>query len=184
MLDSDAQEAVGRVYRAAVSWIVGYWTRRVGRGPQPHELEPQTWAYLDDAAGVTGGQYLLAVEQLQRASRRVAHWFEQQDLWLTPTVGGPPEAIGALVGTEDDPLRGARASGGFLMFDGELANITGNPAMSVPLAVDTSGLPIGMSFLARYGDEATLLRLAAQLEQARPWSQRRPAASRPSENIA
>jgi amidase len=74
-------------------------------------------------------------------------------------------------------MRGNAVMGTFLMFDGELANMTGNPAMSVPLFEDAEGLPIGMHFLAPFGDEATLFRLAAQLEQARPWSGRRPAIS-------
>lgn len=60
------------------------------------------------------------------------------------------------------------------MLDGELANVTGNPAMSVPLGTDAEGVPIGIAFLGRYADEATLFRLAAQLEGSRPWSHHHP----------
>jgi amidase len=119
------------------------------------------------------------VEELQRFSRRVAGFFEDYALWLTPTVGWPPLPLGTLTATAEDPLRGEREAGRFLMFDGEYANITGNPAMSVPLGTDSAGLPVGMSFLAGFGAEATLFRLAAQLEQARPWARRRPSVGVP-----
>ena len=107
-------------------------------------------------------------------SRKVAAFFDRYDVWVTPTLGGPPVPLGELSGTEDDPLRGNRKAGEFLMFDAELANITGNPAMSVPSGWDSEGMPIGMHFLGRFGDEATLLRLASQIEQARPWAERHP----------
>jgi hypothetical protein len=89
-------------------------------------------------------------------------------------VHGPPSRTfsdeatypAPLTGTPEDPVRGEREAGRFLMFDGEYANITGNPAMSVPLAVDSAGQPVGMSFLAGFRAEATLFRLASQLEQA------------------
>lgn len=137
--------------------------------PADGEIEPQTRAYWESAKRVTAVDYLLAIEALQRISRKVAAWFQTYDAWLTPTLGAGPAPLGELVGTEHDPLRGSRNAGRYLMFDGELANVTGNPAMSVPVGLDRDGLPIGIHILGRFGDEATLLRLAAQLEDAMPW---------------
>lgn len=161
--------ALETVYLAAVGWRLAHWRRRIGREPEPGEIEPQTRAYWEDSRRVTAADYLLSIEVLQGICRRVAEWFERYDAWLTPTMGAPPPEIGELVGTEADPRRGANRSGDFLMFDAELANVSGNPAMSVPFGADDSGLPLGVHFLARHGDEATLLRLAGQLERARPW---------------
>ena len=85
-------------------------------------------------------------------------------LWLTPTLGEPPLPL------DVDP-----SNTSFIAFPAWVANATGNPAMSVPLYWNAEGLPIGVHFLGRFGDEATLLRLASQLERARPWSGRTPA---------
>ena len=123
---------------------------------------------------MSAGDYLSAIEQLQQITRRVAGWFESYDAWLTPTLGAPAPAIGALTGTADDPLRGAHNAGSYLMFDAELANVTGNPAMSVPFGFDAQGLPVGIHVLGRYGEEGTLFRLAAKLEEAAPWADRHP----------
>ncbi|MFF2345850.1 amidase [Pseudarthrobacter sp. NPDC058119] len=174
-LDRAGHRAIRAVYGAAAGWIEGYWRRRLNRGPEPGEIEPYTEVLFERGRKVSAADYLQGVEELQRFSRRIAGFFEGYDLWLTPTVGWPPLPLGTLTGPADDPLRGEREAGRFLMFDGEYANITGNPAMSVPLAVDSAGLPIGMSFLASFGAEGTLFRLAAQLEQASPWAGRRPA---------
>lgn len=94
------------------------------------------------------------------------------DLLLTPTLAEPPLLLGELDSPADDPLRGLMRAAGYTPFT-PIANATGQPAMSVPLHMQ-AGLPIGSHFVARYGDEATLFRLAAQLEQARPWSHLRP----------
>jgi amidase len=119
---------------------------------------------------MTAGDYLLGIEQLQRVSRQVAGFFERYDLWLTPTLGGPPPPLGELTSTTSDPLAAATASGRVLMFDCELANVTGNPAISLPFGRDARGLPLGIHLLGRFGDEATLLRVAGQVERAHPWS--------------
>jgi amidase len=162
------------VYRGAVAWIVQGWCRRMGRGPAEDQIEPQTRVYLEEGRAVGAGDYLGAVQQLQRICRRVATWFGSYDAWLTPTLGAPPPPLGELTGTASEPLRGSRNAGAYLMFDAELANVSGNPAMSVPFGFDHDGLPLAVHVLGRYGDESTLFRLAAQLEQAMPWAGRRP----------
>ena len=172
--DPGYASSLSTVYWAAVGWILGYWRRRLGRPPGEDELEPQTRAYWESSRRVTAVEYLLAVEWLQRCSRRVAAWFSTYDAWVTPTLGGGPPLLGELVGTAADPLRGWRNTGAYLVFDAELANATGNPAMSVPFGLGPDGLPVGIHVLGRFGDEATLLRLAAQLEEARPWAHLRP----------
>ena len=103
----------------------------------------------------------------------VAQFFERYDLLLTPTLPRPPEKLGVFDMNTENTEDYSRAVGLFTAFTAPF-NASGSPAMSVPLYWSTDGLPIGVQFAGRYGDEATLLRLAAQLETARPWSQRRP----------
>ena len=93
---------------------------------------------------------------------------------LTPTLAELPLPLGTLDPEPDNPLAGLFRAGKFVPFT-PLCNMTGQPAMSVPLGQSKDGLPIGCHFIGRFGDEATLFRLAAQLEQARPWADRRPA---------
>lgn len=172
--DPEYEEGMGLFYPAATRWVYEYWCRKLGRPPAEGEIEPQTRAFFEHGARASGADYLTGLHLLQRVSRKVAAWFETYDAWITPTLGAGPPPLGELVGTESDPTRGSRNAGKYLMFDGELANVTGNPAMSIPFGTDATGLPIGIHVLGRYGDEATLFRLAAQLEAARPWADRRP----------
>ena len=165
--------AVGVVFDVAVAWIVAYWVRKLGREPGADELEPATRAWVEKGRRVAAADYLLAIEDLQAFSRVVARYLTEVDVWLTPTLGEPPLPIGADL-----------ASSAFIAFPAWVANVTGNPAMSVPLFWNGEGLPIGVHFLGRFGDEATLLRLASQLEAARPWSGRAPAiASEPAGRV-
>jgi amidase len=174
-LDDRVGQAIGSVFNAATSWILGYWIRRLGREPERDELDPLTWEYAEFGAQVSARDYLLAVEELQRFSRGVARFLTSYDAYLTPTMSEPPALIGEIRSTPDEPLRALERGGRTIGYSGVIANITGNPAMSLPLYWNGDGLPIGVHVLGRFGDEATLFRLAGQLEQTRPWSDRRPA---------
>jgi amidase len=169
-LNGELGGAIGTVFNAATSWILRYWIRRLGRRPAPDELEPLTLAYWQAGERVTAGEYLLAIEDLQAFARGVAGFLADVDVWLTPTLSTPPLPIGEIVSTPDEPFRALERGGPTVAYAGVIANITGNPAMSVPLGRSPDGLPIGVHFLGRFGAEATLLRLAAQLEAARPWA--------------
>ena len=167
--------AIGTMIHAAAAWILRYWIRRVGRQPGTDEIEPLTRAVWQAGEKVTAAQWLLAVEDIQRFSRAVARFFASFDAFLTPTMSAPPPPIGTMVSTPEDPWRSLQVSGQTVRYAGVIANLTGHPAMSVPLWWNGDGLPIGVHFLGRFGDEATLFRLAAQLEAAQPWVSRLPA---------
>lgn len=166
--------AIGTIIRGATAWILRYWIRHVGREPGPDDIEPLTRALWEGGERVTAAEWLLAIEETQRFSRRVARAFQSFDLFLTPTMSTPPLPIGAMRSAADDPMKSLEISGATVRYAGVVANLTGNPAMSVPLWWNDDGLPIGTHFLAPFGDEATLLRLAAQLETAQPWAERLP----------
>ncbi len=173
-LTGEVDDAIGTIIHGTVAWILGYWIRRLGREPRDGEIEPLTRAYWEAGRRVTAADHLLAIGVLQRFSRTVATFLGDVDAWLTPTLAEPPTPLGEMVSTPEEPLRSLERSARFVAFPAIVANITGGPAMSVPLSWNAAGLPVGVHFLGRVGDEATLLRLAAQLEDARPWAGRRP----------
>ena len=125
---------------------------------------------------VSTADYLLALTYLQQLSRTVAGFMTDYDLWLTPTLSKPPVPLGWLDSPPEDPTLGLRRAAEYASFT-PICNFTGQPAMSLPLVWNRAGLPVGTHFVGRFGDEATLFRLAAQLERARPWAARRPPVS-------
>ena len=137
------------------------------------QFEPITWALYETGCKQTACSYLLAQNSLNQVARGLARFFDDFDVWLTPTLGEPPVPLGTFESPPDDPLQGLFRCGTFMPFTA-ICNVTGQPAMSVPLFWNEEGLPIGSQFISRFGDEATLFRLAAQLEEARPWAERRP----------
>ena len=150
--------------------------RTTGKAVLPEQVELLTWALYEMGQKVTASDYLLAWQFLQQVSRDIARFFVDYDLLLAPTLAEPPVPLGTFDPPPADPLRAAARAGQFVPFT-QLANITGQPAMSLPLAWNKDGLPIGTHFMGRFGDEATLFRLAAQLEMARPWQDRWPTVS-------
>lgn len=166
-------QAFMTLFSGGLAWSIDGLSLAIRQKPSPEFFEPLTWACYEMGQKYTASNYLTSLTILQKISREVAKFFEKYDLWLTPTLSRPPVELGFFASPPEDPLRGFRRSAEFIPFT-PLANATGQPAMSVPLYWNEEGLPIGVHFLGRFGDEATLFRLAAQLEVVRPWGNQRP----------
>src|SRR5262249_33770204 len=145
------------------------------RRPSAEVLEPLTWAMYELGAKTTAIALMMARHQLDLASRQFQRFFLDVDMLLTPTLAEPPVPLGTFDPPPhgDQPMMALFRAAAFAPFTA-IANMTGQPAMSVPLVWNGDGLPIGTQLIGRFGDEATLFRLAAQLEAARPWKGRRP----------
>jgi amidase len=163
------------VYAAGTAALMSDWAAVVGKAPTPDGFEPLTWALAEIGRARSSGDYLGAVAELQRSAREAARLFETYDVVLSPTLAEPPVLLGTFDAPKDMPLLGFMRAGGYVPFL-TVGNITGNPSMSVPLAWNDAGLPIGSLFMGRFGDEGTLFGLAAELERARPWQPRVPGA--------
>src|SRR2546430_2356653 len=158
-LDGDAiTVAFIDLWCAGQAWTMQHWSRRTGRPLDAEDFEPLTWALYEMGLSRTSADYLSAVEQLQRVSRQVAAYFRGLDAWLTPTLAEPPPQLGSFDCPPDNPMFGLLHSATYVPFT-PIANITGQPAMSVPLSWNQAGLPVGSHFMGRFGDEATLFRL-------------------------
>ncbi len=158
---------------AGVAWGVHGWEDRVGRKAGPGDIEPFIAALVERGDSIGAPAYLGHLERLQLGAREMGKFFGEHDVWLTPTLGEPPLPLGVLTFDSGDPFELRRRQATFSPFT-YIANVTGQPGISLPLTWNGDGLPIGMHFLGRFGDEATLLRLSGQLEEARPWAGRRP----------
>jgi amidase/6-aminohexanoate-cyclic-dimer hydrolase len=147
--------------------------QRFGRPMTDQDFEILTLAGAHNAGKITATDYVAAQLSAFHISRALAEFFGSCDVFLCPTLCSPPLRIGELNSMSEDLSHIApilrRYMPGTSMF-----NMSGQPAMSVPLAWNSAGLPLGMMFSARFGDEATLFRLAGQLEQERPWGSKLP----------
>jgi amidase len=161
------------VLAVGFTWGIDDWKRRTGREPTAEFFEPFVWAFTERGRQFTGPEYLTAVQDLQLASREVARFFVDHDAWLTPMLGEPPVPLGTFAYAGGDPFDVRRRMAAFTPFT-YVANVTGQPAMSVPTSWNADGLPIGTQLVGRFGEEALLFRLASQIEAAQPWAIRRP----------
>ncbi|MGW4030049.1 amidase [Streptomyces sp. NPDC004838] len=163
------------VSSVGLAWDIARLERVTGKRATEKDFEAGTWAMIESGRSATTSlnEYFDALAELQTLCDRLAAFQEPYDVWLTPTAGAPAPPLGSFASPPDDPTRGMRASAAFLPFT-MLINITGQPAMSVPLHWNAAGVPIGTHFVGPYGDEGLLYRLAAQLEAARPWAGRVP----------
>jgi len=152
---------------------VDRWSERIGRPIAIEELEPQNQALVGMAQGVTASAYVGALEALQRWARGVAGWFDDFAVLMVPTIPEPPFPLGRLAAGQGDGFLQLLDNGSLITFTLPF-NATGQPAISLPLGMSSEGLPIGVQFVAPFGREDVLFRLAAQLEAAAPWADRRP----------
>ncbi len=144
----------------------------LGRPCTEADVEHMTWLVAMGGRAVTATAYSAALDAMDRAAAQMALFHRDYDLLLSPTLAAPPLPLGVLR-LDADPALFARESTRFSPYT-SLANVTGQPAMSVPLHWTSDGLPVGVMFQGRYGEDALLLALAAQLERAQPWATRRP----------
>lgn len=178
-VDFDVQTVVQSftaVYSAGNAWAVDSGAALTGKTPASEEFEPLTWALFEMGHRLDAPGYITAVTALQAISARVQEIFLDYDVVLMPTITEPPFPLGSFEGPPGNPLFGLIRAAGIVPFT-TIGNFSGLPAMSVPLYWNAEGLPVGTMFYGRFGDEATLFRLAAQLEQARPWAGRKPPVS-------
>ena len=145
----------------------------VGREPEPDELEPLTWASLKVGRRQTGAEVMHSLQETRMLNRKTLAAFEDIDVYLCPVMGEPPPEIGFIDAVNLEPREVSRRQDRVFPYTPPF-NFSGQPSISLPLAQSRSGLPIGMMFTAKYADEASLFRLAAQLEKEAPWAQRRP----------
>jgi amidase len=145
----------------------------LGRELGADDVEPLTWALAEMGRTVSGGEYLAAVAQHQLLTRMIAGLYERFDLMLTPTLGEVPPPLGTFDDSGPDPLDSIRRAALTAAFTA-MVNVTGQPAISLPLAWSEEQLPIGIQLIGPYGGEDVLIRVASQLEQAHPWADRLP----------
>jgi amidase len=167
------QHAFSVIWAAGCTSIIDGIAFVTGQPPKAEQFELLTWGLYENGKRLTPSDYLLSWQFLQRLSRDIARFMTDYDIWLTPTLAEPPVPLGTFDSTAEEPLRGFDRAAAFVPFT-PICNATGQPAMSVPLYWNADGLPVGTHFIGRFGDEATLFRLAAQLEEARPWADKKP----------
>jgi amidase len=162
------------VISTAQARAIELFSELLGRQLGPEDMDSDNWAVTKMGQDVSGTRYLAAVEAHHRYQRSVAAWWKDgYDLLVTPTIAAPPPRVGEMRPDPAKPLDAFMRSGALLPFTLPF-NVTGQPAISLPLHMNGAGLPIGVQLVAAFGREDVLIRVAAQLEQAVNWSARRP----------
>jgi amidase len=158
---------------------VATWGNALGRTLTEHDVEPATWVMATTGRDVLATRYLETVTAMQVWARAMADWWTPGpdgggfDLLLTPTLGEPPVPLGTFTPPPGEPFAGMLRAGPFTPFTPTI-NLTGQPAISLPLYQTDDGVPVGTHLVGAYGRDDLLLALAAQLEAASPWAHRSP----------
>lgn len=145
----------------------------MGREPEQHELEPLTWRNWKGGERVTGHDAMRGWQTLRAMTREIYAFFNTVDVFVTPVLSTPVPRIGYIDPVRMEPREVDHRQAETFGFTPPF-NMTNQPSLSLPLGQDKDGLPIGIMFTGRWGDEATLYRLAAQIEEAHPWIGRKP----------
>jgi amidase len=169
----DIQDSFLTRWAAGQAAALGQMGMLLGREVTADDVEPLTWALTEIGRERDSGRYLRDVGLHHGLSRMIAGWFEAgNDLLLTPTMAEVAQPLGTWDDGGEDPMDAFHASfpsGAFTA----LFNMTGQPAISLPLHWSESGIPVGAQLVAPFGREDLLIRVAAQLERARPWADKR-----------
>ena len=172
--DIFSDNEIGRAFSMLWSTNMGTAIRRfsqaLGREMTPNDIEAMNWAQAEFAKGVNGVDFSLAQASSIQFRRAIQSWWTKGwDLLLTPTLAAPPLPIGSMPNNPARPMTPLMTAGAWVSFTSQF-NISGQPAISLPLHRTAEGLPVGMQLAAAYGREDVLIRVASQLEQAAPWA--------------
>lgn len=140
-----------------------------GQTPSRQLFEGVTWGIYEMGKRVSASEYLRAKGLMAQSARAAARFHETYDMWLTPTLATPPVKLGAIDMEETDAPKVFASLTDYVPFT-PIQNVTGQPAINIPLLWNADNLPIGVQFVGRFGDETNLLKLAAQIEKAAPWA--------------
>jgi len=174
----DEADRIFAIIAAGQARDVERFSEALGRELGSADLDCDNWTVTEQGRRLSATDYLAGVEAMNRATRAAALWWDAQelDVLVTPTLPAPPAEIGELQPDPARPMQGFERSGAYTAFTVPF-NVTGQPAISLPLHWNAAGLPIGVQIVARYGREDLLLAVAARLEATLPWAERRPALS-------
>jgi amidase len=160
---------------SGVAYALDSWSEKIGQEIGRDDVEPLTWQVATTGRGLSAADYVAAETFNHAHTRRIASWWSDDgfDLLLTPSSAAPPPPLGHFAPTGENPGAGFLKAIPFSAFT-SVFNVTGQPAISLPLHWNDEGLPIGVQLVAPTGREDVLIRIAAQIEQAQPFSDRRP----------
>ncbi len=167
------REAFLAIINVSVARTLDDAAKTLGRDVTDKDVEPVTWSMAQQGRNVSSIVYSRAIGTIHQIGLTMAKFQQTYDVILNPTLGKPPVPLGALSLSPKNMQSFTKEITEFGPFTA-IYNVTGQPSMSVPLHWTPDGLPVGVMFSARFGDEATLFRLASQLEKAKPWAERRP----------
>ncbi|HMY73645.1 MAG TPA: amidase family protein, partial [Blastocatellia bacterium] len=147
--------------------------KTLGRAVTENDVEPVTWAMMQQGKALSSVAYSRAIATMHQVGLTMAKFMQNYDVILSPTLAKPPVPLGVLSLSPESSAAFIKEVTEFGPHTA-LYNVTGQPSMSVPLHWSEDGLPVGVMFSGRFGEDSLLLRLAAQLEKARPWRERKP----------
>jgi amidase/6-aminohexanoate-cyclic-dimer hydrolase len=171
--DAPTRAAFMSVLQVSLARTLDDAAKPLGRAVTEKDVEPITWVIGQAGKNISSVVYSRAIATLHQVGLALAKFMQRYDVILQPTLGQPPVALGTLSLSRDD-LQGYIKDVGAFSPNTALYNMSGQPSASVPLHWTAQGLPVGVMFTTRFGEDATLIRLAAQLEKAKPWAGRRP----------
>jgi amidase len=171
--DDGLRELFGAVFSNHIALSIAYSATIAGREPTEQDMEPMSWAIFSMMRKFGAIEGMAAAVQLQAFARRLVAFLSPYDALLTPALAERPLPIGTLDTAAEEPMSTFTRSGLFTPFT-PIFNADGQPGVSVPLFEGDDGLPLGVQLVGAPAGEGALLSLAAQLEAARPWAQRRP----------
>lgn len=166
-------EVFSILWAVCASSPLAFYKKMTGTAPPKELTEPLSYALYEQGQQVSGADYELARQAMHRIARSILTFFTDVDAWICPTLGLPPVDLGSFAQSEANPLAPFEMASKFSPTTA-IFNISGQPAASVPLHWNDEGLPIGVQVVAKFGDEATILQLAQQMEEAVNWQQYRP----------